>query len=47
MTIEPRGYDYPHQGIRVVEFPASLSALFIEPTGLTEDVWPPTQIDYL
>jgi hypothetical protein len=47
MTIEPRGYDYPHQGIRVVEFPASFSALFPEPTGLTEDVWPPTQIDYL
>jgi hypothetical protein len=47
MTVEPRGYDYPHQGIRVVEFPSSFQSLFIEPTGLTEDVWPPTQIDYL
>jgi hypothetical protein len=47
MSIEPRGYDYPHQGIRVVEFPASFHTLFTAPTGLTEDIWPPTQIDYL
>jgi len=47
MTIEPRGYEYPHQSIRVVPFPSEFDELFTEPTGLTEDVWPTAQINYL
>jgi hypothetical protein len=46
VTIEPRGYEYPLQSIRVVPFPAEFADLFTQPIGLTEDVWPSTQINY-
>jgi hypothetical protein len=47
MSVEPRGYEYPRQSISVVPFPREFSSLFPQPTGLTEDIWPPTQLDYL
>jgi hypothetical protein len=47
MSVEPRGYEYPHQSIRVVPFPPEFGELFTEPTGVTEDVWPTAQINYL
>ena len=47
MTIEARGYEYPHQSLRVLSFPAEFDQLFPEPIGLTEDVWPSAQINYL
>jgi hypothetical protein len=47
MSVEPRGYEYPHQSIRVVPLPAEFDELFTKPIGLTEDVWPTAQINYL
>lgn len=47
MSVEPRGYEYPQQSIRVVPLPADFEQLFPKPTGLTEDVWPTAQINYL
>ncbi len=47
MSVEPRGYEYPRQSIRVVGFPSEFAGLFTQPTGITEDVWPTAQINYL
>lgn len=46
--VEPLGYEYPSQRTRVLACPRDkeFHKLFTEP-GLTENGWPPTQVDYI
>ena len=46
MTIQPHDQSYPSNRIEVVPFTADLEFLK-RPDGLIEDVWPPTQLQYL
>lgn len=47
MIVEPDGYEYPKQAIRVHQFNPDFATLFPQPAGSSDAEWPSAQMRYL